>query len=234
MRAETVYAMAVESLKAICLIKYDLKTFDAVLKDPDSFKSVPPFDSLGGLIAKSREEIAQAKAKASGKARFLKAMKSVIKSAKDTNRDNTFGAWTDKNGKQITCDGYRCLRSNEPLEGLPEVPGINISEIVDKAKDDNTVEMKLPTVGEVKARVAELKATKPGIYTGKLAKPVPYDFGEGLPMVNASFLLDMLAAFPDAEVCYISDKPLVTPIYFTGKDGDGVLLPIRKMNKEEN
>jgi hypothetical protein len=58
-----------------------------------------------------------------------------------------------------------------------------------------------------------------------------YDFGYGLPMVNAKYLIDMIEALPDAQAYYNPEHALCNPIYFDGGEDDGILLPVRKMQE---
>lgn len=75
----------------------------------------------------------------------------------------------------------------------------------------------------IKTKKAERKAegVKP-----RFASAIRYNFGKGLPMVNAEYLLDMMNIFPNTTFYANGEKK---PIKIEDKDGNkGFLLPLRK------
>lgn len=74
----------------------------------------------------------------------------------------------------------------------------------------------------IKQRGAELKAA------GMKENFPLYDFGDGLPTVDARFLLDILEILPGASFRASSYRPDIGGIYFESADGFGILLPVRK------
>lgn len=141
------------------------------------------------------------------------------------------GAWMS-GGKQCVCDGYRLIRFNDPLP-LPaaEGDGLDAEKAMEAAKR-NTKPLELPTAKDLKAliKIAKANSTQGGErWTGRIyrsdKKVYCYDFGEFLPGVNASFLVDMLEALPGCKAYYETESG---GIYFTAENGDGMLLPIRK------
>ena len=53
-----------------------------------------------------------------------------------------------------------------------------------------------------------------------------YWWGSDTPAVNASFLLDMVTIFPDCKEARYRTE--LSPLYFCGDNGDGILLPVRR------
>lgn len=144
------------------------------------------------------------------------------------------GFWIDEEGKQCVCDGYRGFRLNSPMEltAAPELSAdgsrFNLAQIIAPIRK-NTLRLTLPTVAEVRAQIktdrAEWAAKRRR--KGETFK-ASYDFGPGLPSVDANYLIDFLQLFPDGEAFTSEQKPYITPIYFRSADGEGILCPIRK------
>lgn len=186
-------------------------------------------DILAMLRDEAEEEIRHATAKQSGNGNRQKAAERVIKNAKASQpfRECFHGAWTE-NGAQHLCDGFRAYILSEPLP-LPTIPEdvqkLDIKRLVDSARGNNGPALNLPDVAELRAYIKTEKARKKAI-KDKTA-PV-YDFGDGLPLVNAQFLLDTLELLPGCTATISSRAPLVTSIYFESVHGCGILCPIKK------
>lgn len=225
MNAEKVYASAIAALRGIINEISDpkqnaQKLYDSVLNEPEAWKAKPFIYELGKLARDAKEEIVSK----GGKKDELAACKAIVKSAQGGPRDNLKGAWTDKEGWQVVCDGYRAVRMEEHLDALPAVQGADIDRVFDAARE-NSVEMKLPTIGEVKAFIASEKAA------GK--KEFRYDFGENKPAVDAKYLLDMLklGCYDTARISRRS--PMISAIYMHGEGVEAILLPVKKPDKEK-
>lgn len=184
---------------------------------------------LDHLKTEAEAEIRHAAAKQSGTANRQKAAERVIKSAysEQPTREAFHGAWSDANGEQYICDGFRLFKLSAALP-LPTIPEkekpIDAARIIDPAKH-NPDPLALPDVAELRAYIKEEKARKKAI-KDKTA-PV-YDFGDGLPLVNANFLLDALELLPGCTATASSRAPLIAPIYFESVHGCGILCPVRK------
>lgn len=175
------------------------------------------------LEAQLRQEIASAKGTGNA-TRTVTAMLNAVKKS-DTCRTSLHYAWTDKQGRQCVCDGYRAFRLTEPLELEPRPADadepIDLDKIIPDTSADGWLTMPLPTVKEVKAFVAVERAKN------RRAGAI-WDFGEGRPAVNAAYLIDALTVLPDAsEVFYRPGVGLLNPLVFKSERGDGVLLPVR-------
>lgn len=225
MNAEKVYASATEALRSILIEvsdpKQDVqKLYDSVLNDPEAWKAKPFLCELGKLAREAKEEIVSK----GGKKDALAACKAIIKTAKGMPREALHGAWIDKEGWQVVCDGFRAVRMKDHIDALPSSQGVDMDRLWDTCRD-NSVEMKLPTIGEVKAFMASEKAA------GK--KDFFYDFGEGKPAVDAKYLLDMLKLDLDGTAMISKKYPETTAIYMRGEGVEALLLPVRKPDKEE-
>lgn len=171
--------------------------------DKDSFEIGV---QISALVVDLRAALAIEEERKRGRAAPYTAAKRICKRTVDRNghRPSTRGAWIDQDGKQCLCDGMTGVRLNGiALKSLP-------AEVRAKIKSDR----------------AEYKASGRSKYESFVST---YDFGVGLPLVNAEYLLDLLELFPDCEI-YAHDNPLY-PIYFKSASGEAVLCPIRKSEK---
>lgn len=144
--------------------------------------------------------------------------------------------WTDADGKQCTCDGYRAFRLAQPLP-LPERPE-DAGEPIDLGKIFPTAArvasaykpVELPALADVKAFIQIHRAEN------KNKRDVPvWDFGEGLPAVNARYLADLITVMGAGCTLYAcTDRNgLFSVMYASSERGDAVLLPIRTPEKAE-
>ena len=146
-------------------------------------------------------------------------------------------------GKYCATDGYRLFRFSAPLSS--DIPTIANSMDTAKAYGDisaYSVAMGLPTVKEIKDTIKLLKsgACRGVLNYGKFHAicsgkhvDVNYDFGYGLPLVNAEYLLDMLEVFPDCKA-FCAPGNAIRPVYFVSGDNDGLILPVRKTEEYED
>lgn len=223
MNAEKVYASATAALRAITVEisdepKYAKKLYDDVMNNPEEWNMAdrPYLYVLGKLAREAKEEIVSK----GGKKDALAACKAILKAASGNPRECLHGAWTDKEGWQVVCDGYRAVRMKDHLDVLPSAEGTDaIDRLWDRVRE-NSVEMKLPTIGEVKALIASEKSAG--------NKKIVYDFGEGKPAVDAKYLLDMLKLGFDETAMISYGSPMTSPIYMRGEGVEALLLPVRK------
>ena len=156
----------------------------------------------------------------------------MLRGMKNEPRESLRYTYIDGVGRQCSCDGYRAYRLNKPVEGLPDMPahlkGIDLDKIFPAAAD--LLPLPLPSLDDVKAVCAADRVNK--------SEPRRYQwaFGDGLPVVNAQYLRDMMQVFPDAVAMW---RGLYSPILFVSAHGDGVLLPMRyqaspRLSAEEN
>lgn len=184
---------------------------------------------IEALKAEAAAEIRREEAKRSGNGSRQKAAERVIKNAVKLNpeREALHGAWIEKD-KQCICDGVRLFRFSEPLP-LPEMPEkekpIDAARIVDPAADNAGATLEAPAAADLRVYIKTEKAQKKASRDRSAAL---YDFGEGLPAVNAQYLLDVLEMFPDAVLTASARRPLFNAIYIRSEHGDGVILPVKK------
>ena len=146
-------------------------------------------------------------------------------------------------GKYCATDGYRFFRFSAPLSS--DIPVISNGMNTEKAYGDISacsVALDLPTAKEIKDTVKLLKSGScrgvldygrfHAVKVGKRIN-VNYDFGYGLPMVNAEYLLDMLEVFPDCKA-FCAPGNAIRPVYFVSGDNDGLILPVRKTEEYED
>lgn len=181
------------------------------------------------LREEAAAEIRRAAAKANGNRDRQKAAERVIKNAKKTQpyKEALHGAWINESGKQCICDSFRGFILNEilPLETIPEnLQAIDLKRVIDGASKNEGALLALPDVPTLKAYIKTEKARKKAL---KDKNAVIWDFGDGLPAVNAEFLLDVLEILPQAEAIGSRRRPLLDVIYFKSSNGCGVLCPVR-------
>ena len=147
----------------------------------------------------------------------------MLKAQQKSPRECLRYAWTDKNGMQCTCDGFRAYRLREalPLPALPEnVDALNLDAIFQPAQGRKNVSIPWEDRGRVKAFI-EMQRAEHG------EKHIPlWDFGDDLPTVNALYLYELLTVFPDAQLFADPDNT-ASPVYAASSLGDGILLPVR-------
>jgi len=142
-------------------------------------------------------------------------------------RESLHYAWSDSQGRQCVADGYRAFRFKEPLPLEPRPENAGEAFDLEKVMPDGKgyASTPLPSAKEIRAHI-EIERAK---YTGKRGGFVAlWDFGEGKPVVNAHYLLDLVQVFPDAaEIFYGVGEKLLSPLYVKCDAGDAILLPVR-------
>lgn len=211
--------------------------FDFAQQHPvDCGKNSPAIGvQLSALVIDLRETIAAEEECRRGCAVPYAAAKRICKRTieRNSHRPSTRGAWIDADGKQCLCDGMTGVRLNRPFK-LTVAPESECGERFDldaviRPVRLNSVALKSTSAG-VRAKIKSDRAEYKASNRSKYESFVPtYDFGAGLPLVNAEYLLDLLELFPDCEI-YAHENP-VYPIYFKSASGEGVLCPIRKSEK---
>ncbi len=147
-------------------------------------------------------------------------------------RPHFAGAFLDEQGRQCVTDGFVLLRLNKPSNVLEWAQTPNDPHVYDTMpellnSDGATVTLNLPTAAEVRAKIASDKAKFKASSRSKYEDfSTCYNWGDGLPMVNALYLLDILEALPG---CTAACRPNeLSCVYFHSPDGDALIMPIRK------
>ena len=136
--------------------------------------------------------------------------------------------WTDKNGLQCACDGYRAyrLRKALPLPVLPDdLKPLDLERVFEPVIKRKTIRLAYVDRGEVNAYIELQRAEH-----GRKHAPV-WEFGDGLPAVNAVYLFELLTVLPDAVLMADPENPFA-PVYAASELGDAVLLPVRKAQEK--
>lgn len=166
-----------------------------------------------------------------------KAISRIMKNCSAAMADKYMGVIHDAD-MYCVLDGFRLVRYTAPLENFPTAAQTFDTNKAIGDKSRYNIKLALPTVKDLKAdmKIAKLSGMDVNrihvIRRGKLID-FGYDFGYGLPMVNAKWLIDMIEALPGAAA-YAVDSINPNPVYFTDGDNDGILLPIRKMKEYES
>lgn len=191
----------------------------AVEKDPRKWmfeKAFPVAEAAAEIMVEALDNMAKSKAGA-GAVNVAKR----IYSENEACRPSLAGIF-ESGGKWTVCDGYRAIMFNDDMPELPHVDGgslaKNLPDMIDKAEKLEPLE--LPTVAELKAWAAS-HGGKKALSAGKAT---PYIWG-GVVGVNVYYLIDMLQALENPRAYLPESKN--SAIYFSGDNGEGILLPVR-------
>ena len=143
----------------------------------------------------------------------------LLRRTRSEARDALKYTWIDSAGRQCCCDGICAYRLRVPVAGLPDMPR-HLSRIdLDRVfPDKNGLQaVELPALDDLAALIAADRLSKGN------PRQYHYAFGEGLPVVNAKYLRDMMRLYPDAQ-CFTSGTS--KPLLFLSAHGDGLLMPL--------
>ena len=214
---ETIYDLAADTARVLVGELYrdrDEKNIESVYKrllnKPEDFMIIPGLASVCKLLTLAADQMGDEQA---GKA--APALRRLVKSG---THEEWRGVFLDEQGRQIASDGFRAVRLNEPVKGIPEVkPFFNFEKVVTDRKG-NRRDLVTPEPGELRKEISRQRALK--------KKDPIWDFGEGLPAVNASYLLSMLTVLPSATLFVCGGE--ASGVWFNSASGDGLLMPVHK------
>lgn len=170
--------------------------------------------SLASILYEAGEELHKAKGGSAYSA--AKKLASYIPESRPGCR-----AWIDGEGRQCFCANAFAVRLNTPLEGLPEIPEkvepVNYASLFAPQALPSR-DLPLPALGDLKICMAAQNKPPKG-------RAKTYDFGDGLPFVDAEILKNLLTLLPGATAR--NDKEIGC-IYLSAEAGDAIFLPIRK------
>ncbi len=197
----------------------------------DRINFTTPWSLLAAMVLDLREEITVNEAKGAGKHSIRNAALRVLKNG-DSNRPMTKYAYTDPDGIQWLCDGFRMLRFTEPI-ALPEKPKdltpFDYQRVWNHKEGDLVMESKLPKLTDLRAFIKTFKAENKGkMVRGKRAR-AEYHFGEEYPVFDAEYLLDCMEAVPDARIAKFNK---LKSLYIFGEKSSALLLSIRNPENE--
>ena len=214
---ETIYDLAADTARVLVGELYrdrDEKNIESIYKNllnvPEDFVIIPGLASVCKLLKMAADQM--------GDEQAGKAAPALRRLVKNNPREEQRGVFLDEQGRQIACDGFRAVRLNEPVKGIPEVkPFFNFEKMVTDRKG-NRRDLVTPEPGELRKEISRQRALK--------KKDPIWDFGEGLPAVNASYLLSMLTILPSATLFVCGGE--ASGVWFNSASGDGLLMPVHK------
>lgn len=210
MNPSTIYSNAIRAINALNVNK--LEAFELLEKIRDD----------------AAEAMRQQSAKKDGVKTRYQALNNILKNAKKCNptRPVLWGAWR-ANNKQYICDAFSLIELNSPLDLIEIAPGlepINAARIM--TDNDGGAPLALPSADDL---TLYIKAEKIRLKSAGEPRAVPlWDFGDGLPAVNAQYLLNIIEIFPDAAATASRDAAQMRAISFKSADGRAILLPVKK------
>lgn len=171
----------------------------------------------------------------------LNATKSVVamlNGAKKDGRKTLSYAWIDADGRQCVCDGFRAyrLRDHLPLEPRPDDAGepIDLGKVFPDTSSGLYAAAPLPSIAELRAFIAIERAKSGTVRSRKQRPGVIWRFADAGISVNADYLLDLLAVFPEAtQIMYNATcSAHLSPLMLRTERGDAILLPLRDDTSE--
>lgn len=176
------------------------------------------------LIEEVTEDIRREEAKSGGKLAQQKAAEKILDQIPEGKASGSYMS----GDRQIIGGAYSVVRICSPLP-VREFPAgadhINYDNIINQASENAGAVLTIPTLADLKAHIKIEKATHKG---QKGYKPL-WDFGDGLPRVDASFLLEVLTILGECKAVCGYASPTKQPLYFKNKSGDdAILLPVMR------
>ena len=178
---------------------------------------LPVLTELSKVMSKAMEEM---ETKITPK-KSIAALRHIIEAVPE-HRKNLRGIFKDADGMYCACDGYRLVRLKQDVSCLPHIENDMDTRRAMRNLGKDRIEMKLPTIAELKAHIK--------IHPGTKKEPaVPFFIDDCVP-ISAHYLLDMMAALPDCKA-YLPSH-ITEPILFEAENGDGLICPVRAQGKK--
>lgn len=205
------------------------------VSDPYGSDTINAGHQLALLIRAIRTDMAQQYQREDKRRTSAAALRRIGKASASKQgklRPHFAGAFLDEQGRQCVTDGFILLRLNKPSNVLEWAQTPNDPHVYDTipamlSTDGATVPLNLPTAAEVRTKIAsdnaKFKASSRSKYE---VFSTCYNWGAGLPMVNALYLLDILEALPGCTAACRPDE--LSCVYFHSPDGDALIMPIRR------
>ena len=187
----------------------------------------PETFALAVIYIEAKAEYNNDLAKSAGKLDTKKAAERMITELR--RRRLQAGKIKTTDGKYIYCSGCHGIRIADAFD-VPEwqgVPPEGIIKCFNTYAQNNGERLTPPSIAELKNIIRQTKEENKG--KSKYAKkPARYDFGEGMPMVDAQRLLDILQALGEVTITAAAGNPMVSGLYLNSNIGDAILMPIKK------
>lgn len=191
-------------------------------------------DLCADLVRALTDDINAAAAKKSGKKDAQAAALRILKKAAGGSHSCLTKANPTKDGAQLLCDGYRLVKLSEglPLPALTPDEYDDAREMIprlekylDRAAANAGVWMTAPTVASLKTFIATERAA--AAVEHRRLDSARFEIMPGM-WVDALLLVDLLQVLDAPTITFASgDRWNVQPIYLKGKNGAGLLLPMR-------
>jgi len=208
----------------VILLEYDTAngshSADDVIAHPERWVGTGYLAQCNPFYASAAALLIEARAKLDVKTTprsRLSAITRIVKNCPDS-RPSMCGIFT-YGDRFVVCDGYRLIRMKEDIASLPHVKcDFDVNRAM---KDTGPTEetLHLPTVGDLRAFMAENK-----VKFGKKIRHKPYHL-DNFIWCDPKFLIDMIQALPEC----VAYKPAnaKSQIYFAAPNGDdGILCPV--------
>lgn len=221
MKTEKILEALMKHVNALDVAKQIKTLADEREKVPE----LTPYHILVNLIIDLKDDIVKENENTKGRGSALAACKRILKNSSASSIDFFRKAWIGEDGRQYLTDGFKMLAFVSHFDIPTWEEGIKLGASFEKnlTFPEGLTEVPLPSIATLKAHIKIEKATK----TDKDKKTlINWDFGPGMKMVNAQYLLDMMEAIPDCKAYTDYDKNTAL-IYFSNDEGNsGCLCPI--------
>lgn len=218
-------------LEQICVLirEHDMsdagtKTAEQAIAHPETFPGAWPFYGAACAL------LIEARAELDAQTTPVKVSAAIRRMLRDKNMHNVrLPGLFEHGGKWIYCDGARMLRLNADITSVPHCENkieFNPDSVMNGVKMFGEM-LNLPKISTLKAYIASEKA-RVGARKYKRFRD-PYYLG-GVTYVDPQRLIDMLEALPGCTA--VKPDGRFSPVYFSAKNGDGILLPCRPPRKE--
>lgn len=204
----------------------DQKQAEYFLKDMSHYYDIlnTPAAIVTDLIKEVTEDIRRESARDGGKLAQQKAAEKILDQVPEGKASGGYMS----GDRQIVGGAFSVVRLCSPLP-VRELPTgadhLDYDKIVNQASENTGAVLIMPTLAELKAHIKIDKAAHKGL---KKYKPC-WDFGEGLPRVDAAFLLEVLTILGECKAVCGYAYPTKQPLYFMNKSGDdAILLPVMR------
>ena len=191
-------------------------------------------DLCADLVRVLTDDINTAAAKKSGKKDAQAAALRILKKGAAGSHPCLAKANTAKDGAQLLCDGYRMIKLPNPLP-LPVLTSDEyedareiiprLENYLERAAANAGVWMNAPTVASLKTFIATERAA--AAVEHRRLDSARFEIVPGM-WVDALLLVDLLQVLDTPTMTFArGDRWNLQPIYLKGKNGAGLLLPMR-------
>ena len=192
---------------------------------------------LSGLRDALEQQLRAETASSRGTLSALKTVQRMLAYCRSEHRTALAYAWTDGQGRQCACDGFRAYRlaagHHLDLEPRPDDAGkpVDLDRVFPDTASGRYIDAAVPAVAALRACIATHRARWAGVPARK-RPDCTWQFPETGMIVNAQFLLDALTVLPGARILLPLFTIVGAPLVLRSDAGDGLLLPIRPLDEQ--